>query len=84
METNYYDVSDKFRLIRTRERLTQKEFAEMINIPYSSYQNYERGVRRAISIADIIDIFKNPKLKKYLVWFMTNSTELDIKQVSPE
>lgn len=83
-EGNKLDVSDKFRLIRTRMRLTQKEFAALIGIPYGSYQNYERGIRRAIGVMDVIEIFEHKELKKYLVWFMTGTPELEVKQENPE
>lgn len=83
METNTLDLSEKFRIIRTRERLTQKEMAELVDIPLGSYKNYEQGLRRAIGVLEVMKILNHERFNKYLVWFMTNKTKI-VKQVSPE
>lgn len=78
-----YDIADKFKLIRTRERLTQKEMADALEMSLGSYKNYEQGSRRGISIIEIIRIFKYERFSKYLLWFMTDETTI-CEQVSPE
>lgn len=83
MDNQELDVSEKFKLIRTRERLTQKEMAELLDMPYNSYKNYEQGVRRGISILEIIRILNHERFKKYLVWFMTGSAKLKVEQKDP-
>lgn len=83
MSNQELDISEKFKLIRTRERLTQKEMAELLDMPYNSYKNYEQGSRRGISILEIIRILSHERFKKYLVWFMTGSAKLSVEQKDP-
>lgn len=83
MEKQQIDLSEKFKLIRTRERLKQQEMADLLEINVQTYSNYERGKRRAISVLEVIKILNHPRFKKYLVWFMTDNTELNVEQVNP-
>lgn len=83
MENQQVDLSEKFKLIRTRERLTQKEMAELLDLNYQTYSNYERGTRRAISVLEVIKVLNHPRFKKYLVWFITEKADLDEPQQTP-
>lgn len=83
MDNQELDLSIKLKLIRTRERLTQKEIADLVDIPLGTYKNYEQGLRRGIGVLEIMKIFNHERFNKYLAWFMCSTTKLD-KQVSPE
>lgn len=77
------DISEKLKEIRYNERLTQKELADMVEMPYGTYKNYESGFRRAASSIEIFKILSHPRFQKYIFWFVTGDADLNVQQVSP-
>ena len=41
----YIQIGNKLRKARTEKGYTQKQFAELVGIPYSTYSNYENNNR---------------------------------------
>lgn len=39
------NIDENIRRIRSAKGITQKDFAEQLDIPYQTYNNYERGFR---------------------------------------
>ncbi|WP_421174875.1 helix-turn-helix transcriptional regulator [Aeromonas enteropelogenes] len=75
-------ISEKLALVRESERMTKKEFAELITIPYGSYVYYENG-RNVPSTEIVMRIFKQPRLEKYALWFFTDKIAPEAGQIAP-
>jgi transcriptional regulator with XRE-family HTH domain len=73
------EFSEKIKLIRKTKRYTQKNFAKLLGIGYSSLKNYEQGLRESHQIL--------PKLcqefPQYTLWIMTGKIDLP-NQTSPD
>lgn len=70
-------------LIRTRERLTQREMADEVGIFLGSYKNYELGLRKEVSSLALLKITNSPRFMKYTLWLMCDEFPVDAEQVSP-
>lgn len=75
-------VAEKLRLIRESERLSQKEFCEVVGIPRGSYVQYEQG-RSNPGLDATIKIFSHPRFRKYRDWFMFDETNPAAGQIAP-
>ncbi|EBW8393460.1 XRE family transcriptional regulator [Salmonella enterica subsp. enterica serovar Florida] len=74
--------SEKIRLMRKSEDLTQREFADIIGISYSSLTSYEYG-RNLPGLEITIKLFKHPRFRKYRDWFLFDETDPKAGQVVP-
>jgi transcriptional regulator with XRE-family HTH domain len=75
--------SEKIRLIRKEEGLTQPEFAELTGISLNTIKNFEvKG--REITSSNLHLITNHPRFKKYALWLMTGETAPAAGQISPE
>lgn len=76
-------MSQKIKIIRNAEGLTQMEFCKLLNIPLSSLKNYE-GQHSNPNLNAIMKIVQHPKFEKYTLWLMNNKTSPESGQVSPD
>ncbi|EGY7161047.1 helix-turn-helix transcriptional regulator [Salmonella enterica subsp. enterica serovar Bareilly] len=76
------DISQKIRVLRKSEDLTQREFADIIGISYSALTSYEYG-RNLPGLEITIKLFKHPRFRKYRDWFLFDETEPKAGQVVP-
>lgn len=76
------DISQKIRVMRKSEDLTQREFADIIGISYSALTSYEYG-RNLPGLEITIKLFKHPRFRKYRDWFLFDETEPKAGQVVP-
>jgi transcriptional regulator with XRE-family HTH domain len=74
--------SEKFKLIRKEEKVTQKVFAQDVEIPIKTYEKYEMGVHEP-SAAALQKITKHQKYEKYTLWLMTGKTYPEVGQICP-
>ena len=65
----YREVGRRMRDYRTREQMTQRELAEILEMPRATYANIERGRQRAP--ADV-------------VWRLAVLLDLSVAQLLPE
>lgn len=77
-------LSEKLKMIRTRERLTQIEMASAVDLSVDVYKNYELGRRKEVSALALMRFTKHPRFKKYTLWMMSDETAPECGQVSPE
>ncbi|HAU2959036.1 TPA: helix-turn-helix transcriptional regulator [Salmonella enterica subsp. diarizonae] len=75
-------MSEKIRVLRKSEDLTQREFADIIGISYSALTSYEYG-RNLPGLEITIKLFKHPRFRKYRDWFLFDKTEPKAGQVVP-
>lgn len=75
-------ISEKLALVRESERMTKKEFAELVCVPYGTYVYYESG-RNIPSTEIVMKIFKQQKLEKYALWFFTDKIAPEAGQIAP-
>lgn len=74
--------AEKLKLMRESERLIRKDFARIVNIPYSSMTGYEtERVKMTVEVA--MKIFNHPQFKKYMMWFMTGEIAPEVGQIAP-
>ena len=76
------ELSEKLKMIRTRERLTQREMADEVGILLGSYKNYELGLRKEVSSLALLKITNNPRFMKYTLWLMCDEFPVNCEQVS--
>ncbi|EJQ1999590.1 helix-turn-helix transcriptional regulator [Salmonella enterica] len=76
------DISQKIRIMRKSEDLTQREFADIIGISYSALTSYEYG-RNLPGLEITIKLFKHPRFRKYRDWFLFDEMEPKAGQVIP-
>ncbi|WP_145570729.1 helix-turn-helix domain-containing protein [Yersinia bercovieri] len=75
-------VGEKIRQIREAEGLTRKEFADLLDISYSSLTNYEiRGIQVTEKI--LTSLAKHVKFKKYALWLISGDTAPEVGQIAP-
>ncbi len=77
------DFAAKFKLIRKAERLTQKEFCELLGFSESTFRKYEAGFIE-VGAPALLKIANHPRFTKYTLWLMTDQTASECGQVSPE
>lgn len=73
---------ERLRLIIEDEGLSQRQFAELIDIPLGSLEHYLSGKREAKQ-GVVSRITNHPRLQKYTLWLMTETTAPESGQVCP-
>lgn len=76
------DISEKLKLIREAEGLSQAKFAALTGISVGMIKQYETGVRGA-GTETLLKITNCKILKKYTLWLMTEETNEAAGQISP-
>ncbi|WP_337049230.1 helix-turn-helix transcriptional regulator [Serratia fonticola] len=80
--TSSRDFSEKLRLIRVAEGLTQRQFVDLVGIGLGTIKNYE--THQAIAGGVIVERVLNvPRFQKYTLWLMTDQTAPAAGQVAP-
>ncbi|NMY03725.1 helix-turn-helix domain-containing protein [Pseudomonas sp. WS 5059] len=77
------DFAAKFKLIRKAERLTQKEFCEVLGFSESTFRKYEAGFIE-VGAPALLKIANHPRFKKYALWLVTDDVAPESGQISPE
>lgn len=76
------DYAKKLLQLRTAEKLTQRQFAEIANIPLNTIQKYEPGHQPAR--AELVErVIQVEAFKKYALWLMTDQTAEIAGQIAP-
>lgn len=75
-------LEKKLRAILKEERYNQREFAESIDTPLRSVQNYLSG-KQEPTAGVLMKIVNHPNYKKYALWLMTGEVAPDNGQVCP-
>ncbi|EDW0701020.1 helix-turn-helix transcriptional regulator [Salmonella enterica subsp. enterica] len=74
--------SEKIRLIREAEGLSQRQFSQIIELPISTLRKYE--IDSSIpTIQNLMKITKHPRFKKYALWLTTDETAPEVGQIAP-
>ena len=76
-------LAEKIRVIRKAERLTQKDFCEVVGISESSFRKYEAGFIK-VGAPALLKITNHPRFKKYALWLVTDDFAVMPAQISPE
>ncbi len=77
------DFAAKFKLIRKAERLTQKEFCEVLGFSESTFRKYEAGFIE-VGAPALLKVANHPRFKKYTLWLITGDVAPESGQISPE
>lgn len=75
--------SEKVKLIRISEGLSQKDFSELTGISINTIKGYEHR-EKEISSPNLHLVTSNPRLEKYTLWLMTGKVCPEAGQISPE
>ncbi|UKA08847.1 helix-turn-helix domain-containing protein [Photobacterium damselae subsp. damselae] len=73
----------KLKAIIKEERYTQKQFAEMVDIPLSSLEKYLLG-KSDPSYKVLVKIVTHPNFSKYTMWLMGGEVQPNSGQVCPD
>lgn len=76
------DFPSKLKAIRKAERLTQREFCEILDFSHSTFRKYEAGIFEPGAPA-LLRIANHPRFKKYTLWLMTGDAAPAGGQISP-
>ncbi|WP_115060538.1 helix-turn-helix domain-containing protein [Photobacterium damselae] len=71
------------KAIIKEERYTQKQFAEMVDIPLSSLEKYLLG-KSDPTYKVLIKIVTHPSFSKYTMWLMDGEVQPGSGQVCPD
>jgi transcriptional regulator with XRE-family HTH domain len=74
--------SEKLKLIRKEEKMTQENFAETLGISRGTLAKYEAGIIEP-SLINIQKITQHQKYEKYTLWLMTGKTYPEVGQICP-
>ena len=77
------ELSEKLKVMRLNEGMTQSELCEATGLGLSSYKKYELALRLEVSSVALMKITKHPRFKKYTLWLMTDETAPECGQISP-
>ena len=75
-------ISEKTKRIRLALEMSQPKFAEMVDIPLSTYKKYEQDQREMVGV-NLEKILSHPECQKYVLWFMTGKTDPSVGQIAP-
>lgn len=75
-------LSEKIRLMRKSEMLTQEKMAEVTGVTLSALRQYEQG-RNEPNLESTKKLLKSPTFRKYRDWFLFDETEPKAGQVVP-
>lgn len=75
-------ISEKIRMIRISEELTQAKFCEITKLAMGTLKRYEGGQSEP-SVGALLQITNNPRFKKYALWLTTDETAPEAGQISP-
>ena len=68
---------DKFKLLRKREKLSQRGLAAATNLPQSTIANFEAGRTKTIN-TDVFNSFvEHDELSKYALWLLNDQIDPD-------
>lgn len=80
MSTTY---SEKLRLIRVAEGLTQLQLRDLTGLGLSTIRNYETHIKEpGLKVVD--KFLKVDLFQKYTLWLMTDQTAPDAGQIAPK
>ena len=70
-------LSDKFKLLRKAEGLSQRAFCEIVDVPASTLANLEKGRNKSISVDFLAQVVKHPRFSKYSIWLLVDELTED-------
>lgn len=75
------NISEKLRQIRETENQSRQEFSEKIGKSKDTITNYEvrKSTPRTELIVEVLKVWP-----EYTLWLMTDKTEPEVGQISPE
>ncbi|MGP3034236.1 helix-turn-helix domain-containing protein [Serratia ureilytica] len=73
---------EKLKAVRSAEKLTQPELAELTGVSLGAIRNYETG-QREVGLGVLDKIIKHPRFEKYALWLMTGKEMPEAGQISP-
>ncbi|EOC0698072.1 helix-turn-helix transcriptional regulator [Salmonella enterica subsp. enterica serovar Kokomlemle] len=76
------EISNKLKLIRESEGLSQSKFANLIGIAVGTVKQYETGIR-GVGTEVLLKVTMHPQFKKYTTWLMSDETNEAAGQISP-
>lgn len=70
-------------MIRKAERLTQKEFCNLVGLSESTFRKYEAGFTN-VGTPALLKVTNHPRFTKYALWLVTGDVAPESGQISPE
>lgn len=76
------ELSEKLKVIRQAEGLTQRELCDATGIKLSTWKSYELQRRKEVSSLELLKITGHPQFKKYTLWLMCDEAAPECGQIS--
>lgn len=77
------EFGKKIKAIRIAEGFSQKEMAQLIDIPIGTLKNYEQD-RNALTFETVSKITSHERFKKYAYWLTTGETLPESGLIAPD
>lgn len=68
-------ISHKLKLLRKREKLSQKALADLTGVSQGAIGDIESGRKKNFSGESLFKICNHPRLRSYALWLVTNPNE---------
>lgn len=65
-------LSDKIKLLRKREGLTQQAFCDLIDVKKSTISNFESGARDTMTSDTLMKIANHSRFLPYAMWLIVD------------
>lgn len=75
-------LSEKVKLIRSAEGMSQSEFCKEIGLSITTLKKYESGSYEPSGL-NLVKITQHPELSKYTLWLMSDITAPAAGQIAP-
>lgn len=77
------EFGKRIKAIRIAEGFSQKDMAQLIDIPIGTLKNYEQD-RNALTFETVSKIASHERFKKYAYWLTTGETLPESGLISPD
>ncbi|MET4862074.1 helix-turn-helix domain-containing protein [Morganella morganii] len=76
------DISQKIKLIRQTEQITQQQLSEIVELSISTLKKIEAGYNEP-TFSTLSKLTSHPKFQKYALWLISDITAPEAGQISP-
>lgn len=76
-------VYEKIKAIREAEGLTQREFADLTGISFSTVSKIDCGAKKDLKVDTLLKVASVEQFQKYSLWLLTDQANPAGGQISP-
>lgn len=77
------EFGKRIKAVRIAEGISQREMAQLIDIPIGTLKNYEQD-RNSLTIETVMRITQHERFEKYAFWLTTDKILPESGQIAPD